>query len=229
MLEDKIKSHDKKGFDESFLKCDICHSQVKRKNLEKHKKKHQSVKLKKAIKENSKRASQPENKTSSAEYTTVEKTYYKCAKCKKLISESLTKEHLHKMHGIIVRNAEKNLFWYYESVVKTQKRKKAKPKTWLEKPKLAAEDSFNKNNKTSLVKCPDCNATLNSKNLGKHFRRVHGNVPPQLEKNLPLENSRFLGRRLEHERPEKDYSEDIFDRAIVYHGGAYGLGKNRRH
>ncbi|WP_299257407.1 hypothetical protein [uncultured Kushneria sp.] len=228
MFSEKVQKSDSTGLDDTFLNCDICHGAVKKKNLEKHKKKHEK-KAKKEARSGNKHSLILENKNSDVDYINVTKTYHKCAKCKKLISKSLMKEHLHKMHGIVIRNVEKDLFWYYENVVKTQKRKKAEPKTSVGKPAFTSQKVSKENGDKTFIKCPVCKTTLNQKNLQKHLKKVHGNAKIPLKDTRHTEKSTYLGKKLESERPERDYSEDIFDRAIIYHGGAYGLGKNRKH
>lgn len=83
-----------------------------------------------------------------------------------------------------------------------------------------------KKNREEAIKCPVCSTTTAIVNLARHMAEVHGKAfsPQHFRKPaglLPAQSS--SAGLIEHS------GEDIFDRGMVYSGGGYGLGKNRRH
>ena len=82
------------------------------------------------------------------------------------------------------------------------------------------------------INCPFCKRPLIRKNLKKHLSKVHGIEEPQKKPKMEnrfkttAERERFFREKL---GPDEKYSEDIFDRGKVKQGGAFGLGKNRKH
>lgn len=109
------------------------------------------------------------------------------------------------------------------------------------------------------VECPHCKNMIKLKRLPGHIRKVHGieqtvkqpgiqkvvstntrtswrRRKPMKPKTEPALEGRFKSEREKNafwrdlEAPEvEDDSVDVFDKRRVVLGGAYGLGKNRRH
>lgn len=114
-------------------------------------------------------------------------------------------------------------------------RERAKKKAALAEAK-AAEDRV-KREAEMVLSCPICKASVKAKNLPKHGRLKHGRLVTSAQaKGEPEPTSRFLSAR-EREAffqarlgPQFDEeSEDAFERGRILHGGAFGLGKNRKH
>jgi|GEM_PF-5394877 len=88
-----------------------------------------------------------------------------------------------------------------------------------------------------LLPCPICKTSVKKKNLAKHARIKHGLMLTSAQaKGEPEPNSRFrsarereaffrarLGPQLEEE------SHDAFERGRIVYGGAFELGKSRKH
>lgn len=88
------------------------------------------------------------------------------------------------------------------------------------------------------VKCSSCSREVEIKNIKSHFGSFHGS--PASHDMLALiglsqpVNMFKTNKEREHYWREKmgvisEASEDLFDRAKVLNGGAYGLGKSRKH
>lgn len=88
-----------------------------------------------------------------------------------------------------------------------------------------------------MVKCPVCKGAVNVKNLAKHARTKHGlvissasaksGVEPANRFRSAREREAFFRTRLGPDIDEE--SEDAFDRGKILHGGAFELGKGRKH
>ena len=76
-----------------------------------------------------------------------------------------------------------------------------------------------------IVKCDICNVEINRKNLIKHKRKVH-KISGVTVNMTNSERTRYINKLF---APDRDYSEDVFDRGRVTSGGGYGLGRSRRH
>ena len=91
-------------------------------------------------------------------------------------------------------------------------------------------------NRDEFIPCPKCKIVVKRKNLKKHSKRhtkKHNNIGdttvtirPRLCDMSPAKRKRYLDSL---GRPEKEYTEDLYSRGMVVSGGAYGLGKNRKH
>lgn len=172
----------------------------------------------------------------------VNKKYYKCWQCGKLLTKASTANHLVKKHGVRPKDPKTAYFWYFDEVIKVQYRDKVtstRAKEIDKKNGIDWEKEIQKlakvrleNAKHALVKCPVCAASINAKNVRKHFNKVHkdilGNKGYTQQKITDTAAVTRKSKALDI-RSEYDYSEDVFDRAKVYSGGAYGLGKSRKH
>nr|WP_156889267.1 hypothetical protein [Halomonas sp. 1513] len=174
----------------------------------------------------------------------VNKKYYKCWQCGKLLTKASTANHLLKKHGIRPKDPDSAHFWYYDEVIKVQYREKPAVSPLAKKPRKKPEVDWRKevdrlsmfnqpNRKTKTVTCPVCSATLKATNVKKHFNKVHMEllqVHGRLKQESASVDSSVSAKKKNIEiKPEYEYSEDVFDRAKVYQGGAYGLGKSRKH
>lgn len=174
----------------------------------------------------------------------VNKKYYKCWQCGKLLTKASTANHLLKKHGVRPKDPDTAYFWYFDEVIKVQYRDKPAVSPSATKPKKKEEvdwqqeifrlSKFNQSNrKNTTVTCPVCNASLNARNVKKHFNKVHKELlkmkkPPNSASSYE-DKSVSVKKKTLDVRPDFEYSEDVFDRAKVYQGGAYGLGKSRKH
>lgn len=174
----------------------------------------------------------------------VNKKYYKCWQCGKLLTKASTANHLLKKHGVRPKDPDTAHFWYFDEVIKVQYRDKPAVSPSAKKPrKKPAVDwqkevdrlsMFNQpNRKSTTVTCSVCSTSLKATNVKKHFNKVHKELlqaQQRLKKESAPDDSKVSAKRKSLEiRPEYEYSEDLFDRAKVYQGGAYGLGKSRKH
>jgi len=174
----------------------------------------------------------------------VNKKYYKCWQCGKLLTKASTANHLLKKHGVRPKDPDTAHFWYFDEVIKVQYRDKPTVSPSAKKPRKKEEVDWKKemdrlsmvnqpNRKNTTVKCPVCAAALNARNVKKHFNKVHKELlrEPQVAKQEITSEDRKVSpkKRSLDVRPDYEYSEDVFDRAKVYQGGAYGLGKSRKH
>lgn len=88
-----------------------------------------------------------------------------------------------------------------------------------------------------LLACPVCEAGVKAKNLAKHVRIKHGRVLTSAEAKGESEPSNRFRSAREREAffkarlgPQSDEeSEDAFERGRILHGGAFELGKSRKH
>lgn len=89
-----------------------------------------------------------------------------------------------------------------------------------------------------VIKCPACGAGMKLSKVKYHFGNTHASPAPlELLKLIgePVENLFKSGREREaYWREEsgisyEEESHDLFDRTKVLSGGAYGLGKSRKH
>lgn len=228
-----------------YCVCPVCNIYLKTKNIRKHFKKahNSSIKTKPVIAKHKKIDNIPSGKIA------VEKTYYKCWKCGKLFPKSSTASHLKDKHGFIAKEPDTAYFWYFDEVKKIQYRnlptitqegykrleerkiKNKETRVYYELEDKVKKLSKNKhaNGASVSVDCPFCKTTVHAKNLKKHFKRLHeiNKNENQILNKLPQEP--IEPEKIKLEKPDHEYSEDIFDRAIVYSGGAYGLGKSRKH
>ena len=88
------------------------------------------------------------------------------------------------------------------------------------------------------VKCPKCKQNVKLNGIKSHFTKAHQSpVPPEMLDLLRLSEP---ANRFKSEREKEAYwraksgfvserSDDVFDRGRVVSGGAYGLGKSRKH
>lgn len=109
----------------------------------------------------------------------------------------------------------------------------------LARQKLAITKELKELEGNQTVRCNICGTKVKLKNKGRHFKKVHdtfGNYCQNPVSTTPESGSlrslssrdriRALNRRF---GPDREYSEDLFDRGRVVQGGGYGLGNNRHH
>lgn len=174
----------------------------------------------------------------------VNKKYYKCWQCGKLLTKASTANHLLKKHGVRPKDPDTAHFWYFDEVIKVQYRDKPAVSPSAKKPRKKKEVDWRKeidrlsmfnqpNRKTTTVTCPVCTTSLKATNVKKHFSKVHKELlqaPRRVKQESETDDSKVGAKRKNLEiRPEYEHSEDVFDRDKVYQGGAYGLGKSRKH
>lgn len=174
----------------------------------------------------------------------VNKKFYRCWQCGKLLTKASTANHLLKKHGVRPKDPDTAHFWYFDEVIKVQYRDKPAVSPSAKKPRKKPEVDWRKeverlsmfnqqNRKTKTVTCPVCSASLKATNVKKHFNKVHKELlrEPQVAKQAITSEDRKVSpkKRSLDVRPDYEYSEYVFDRAKVYQGGAYGLGASRKH
>lgn len=186
----------------------------------------------------------PDDNAGNKRKVKVNKKYYKCWQCGKLLTKASTANHLIKIHGIKPKDPLTAHFWYFDEVIKVQYRdksaaspstKKRKSKNEVDWQKEIAKLSKSKlpDGSSASIKCPVCETSLRAKNVKKHFKKVHRELfqtqKPTNSVSSAEDQSVSAKKKILDIRPDYEYSEDVFDRAKVYQGGAYGLGKSRKH
>ena len=89
----------------------------------------------------------------------------------------------------------------------------------------------------TTVQCTICSAQINLKLLVDHcYREHHSPLPPEMRALYGLTESKNM---FKSSKEREDYwrkatgigekGDDIFDRGMTVQGGAYGLGKSRKH
>ncbi|MCT9812448.1 hypothetical protein N0K08_17530 [Acidovorax sp. Be4] len=141
--------------------------------------------------------------------------------------------------GVQVRNLAKHQKKAHDPV-KISERKRAEA---LEIVKVVAERnrlSVERARKLFLatkVQCSTCRQSVELHLIPDHFFKVHNSpIPADMRAIYGLAEPKNL---FKSEREREEYwrsasgmppkGEDIFDRNLVTNGGAYGLGKNRKH
>jgi uncharacterized C2H2 Zn-finger protein len=250
-----------------MTECPVCHVALNKKNLSKHVRKVHGSGVAPAGKKSleaafdaSKRKEfartqgaarkgkiigwTPGGDTGKKEKIKVNKKYYKCWQCGKLLTKASTANHLLKIHGVKPKDPLTAHFWYFDEVIKVQYRdkpalpklgKKVESRNEVDWQKEIVRMSKAKlpDGSPAMIMCPACEVILSSKNVKKHFNKVHKELlkaPQRFKQESAPDDSKVSAKRKSLEvRPEYEYSEDVFDRAKVYQGGAYGLGKSRKH
>ncbi|NLU98892.1 hypothetical protein B6N13_12455 [Marinomonas sp. UCMA 3892] len=132
-----------------------------------------------------------------------------CPKCKDLIRPFRLKMHLKKVH---TPEAEA---------------KRIKAAAELRK----AEIEFN-----AIVSCSICKCSVKRKNLTRHLKNVHGcdmsivvsvKEPAKNKFNSVRERKAFWKKMLGPDTD--DEPQGLFEKKLVLNGGAYGLGRSRKH
>lgn len=84
-----------------------------------------------------------------------------------------------------------------------------------------------------MPKMQNCSKKKKPKKTFEKAYKKHNNIGdttvtirPRLCDMSPAKRKRYLDSL---GRPEKEYTEDVYSRGMVVSGGAYGLGKNRKH
>lgn len=82
-----------------------------------------------------------------------------------------------------------------------------------------------------FVKCPRCKVDVKKKNLKKHEKHHKKKDEKKLNSrprlcDMPQEKRRKWLDSLD--KPDREFSQDVYSRGKVVRGGAYGLGRNRR-
>lgn len=90
-----------------------------------------------------------------------------------------------------------------------------------------------------VIQCPSCSAKFQLRGVKAHFGNAHSRPAPVPLLNLlgeDMPRNKFSTARQREEfwgmrerRSASPESEDIFDRTNVFQGGAFGLGKSRKH
>jgi ssDNA-binding Zn-finger/Zn-ribbon topoisomerase 1 len=147
--------------------------------------------------------------TDSLEVSSMTEDLVECPKCQVKVSIRNLKRHLKRNHNPEIE--------------------KARAEERASKLKI-------KINEERMVSCPICKCSVQSKNLTKHGRVKHGLYPSQMASECKTLSNKFKSNR-ERELfwnkmcgPEtEEPSNDIFSKNVVLNGGAYGLGKSRKH
>ncbi len=80
-----------------------------------------------------------------------------------------------------------------------------------------------------IVTCPVCKGRVGTKNIVGHYNKQHAGGMSKEDQSL-LRREVYNNKR--RALPDKDFdklSKDVFDRGKVVQGGAFGLGKKRKH
>lgn len=210
----------------TFVKCSLCKAMVKPANLKKHKRKIHS-------KTSTTQPPEPPLKIFT-------KTSYKCNQCSKKFPKSRLLSHLQEKHDFYPKNTENIHLYYFTEVKESYTRSSTNSKTGSSAPKKPLKDpnesefktSYNQMNKESdkkvKIPCSICKKKVKKSGLANHFAMRHGSnlkTLQDLRDSINKENAKIS------QNPDFDgeRSEDVYDRNKVISGGAYGLGKNRKH
>ena len=253
--------------DPDMTACPVCHVKLNKKNLSKHVRKvHESggapagKRSLEAAFDAGKRKEfsraqgttrkgkvigwTPGGDAGKKEKIKVNKKYYKCWQCGKLLTKASTANHLLKVHGVKPKDPLTAHFWYFDEVIKVQYRDKpTNPQSSKKKEERTDVDWHSEiirmskdklpDGSPAMIVCPACEVIVSSKNVKKHFSKVHKELlktPQRPKQENASDNLAVNAKKRSLEiRPDYEYSEDVFDRAKVYQGGAYGLGKSRKH
>lgn len=141
--------------------------------------------------------------------------------------------------GAQVKNLAKHLKNAHDPAVIAARRNAAAleiVKAVAEKNRLAVERA-RKLFLATKVQCSTCRQSVELSQIPDHFFKIHRSpLPPDMRAIYGLAEPRNL---FKSQREREEYwraasgmppkGDDIFDRNIVLNGGAYGLGKNRKH
>jgi len=222
-----------------YVSCPLCVEQVKNKNLHKHFLRTHERGLKKADVDEINKAKVVLGcvDCSDEKNVLISKLMYQCKQCRKKIPLALLRQHLKNKHDFVPsdRFADDVVAEYFfrrvtvEFVRKYKKRDKEgggcavvnadsigvvkRSKSELEiKSSLVAVDG----NVSDFVVCEYCGESLKRKNIKRHYMKVHLSDEVVLARNDMNDGGGERG-------------DDIYDRCVKYSGGAYGLGKSRKH
>lgn len=173
----------------------------------------------------------------------MERKYKICPKCHAQLREENYTRHMESQHSPEgeLRRAEAVEKQRAIDRAKNQEAKRIRKQIQAEKRRAEEEERKRQREKEKkegevLFKCALCNSGVKKKNFAKHMKNQHGienaTRPEPTYPNAtmagmsPSEKKKHLNKIFGR---EKEHSEDAFDRGVVIHGGAWELGKNRRH
>lgn len=228
---------------EQLTKCPICKQAVKESNLRKH--------LSKVHPDTSK----TEVDSGPAIGSAYEKLMYRCKQCGKQYGRLACAAHLKNVHGFSPENPElSHEYFFLKKTVTITLIRKSSIKS-LGNPTKGKDSPLKNSNKRDLlhlnkssidykdskrrdvgvkIHCAICNLSKSRRDAKRHFQKVH---------NWDLSLSEFINK-VEHKKTtmkswqdsrgevksDEEFSpNDYFNNVLVLSGGAYGLGKNRKH
>lgn len=160
-------------------------------------------------------------------------SFCKCGTCGCTVRADRLERHVQKQHSV---EAERRKADAEKKAAEDRKRLKLlrdhqKLLKKREEIRARVEQFIRSNTDESRAICQFCGAVMSRKKLGKHVSKCHSGERPVSSFRLPVQ--RIPRTRREYLSklfgPELPYSDDIFDKGLVSSGGAYGLGRNRRH
>lgn len=145
-----------------------------------------------------------------------------CPHCRELVAEHNMKRHINRVHSPDRCTRD--------TVLEEQKRRA----DVVERQRAEREKHL-----SSEISCPRCHTKIKLKEIKSHFGAIHSAPAPAellalVGEHAPQNHFRSSREREQYwrerdGRPSASASEDLFDRTNVLLGGAYGLGKSRKH
>lgn len=100
-------------------------------------------------------------------------------------------------------------------------------KTVIEKRTIKVRQNLRKAEKAQqavLVKCPVCSVGVSVQGLDTHMSTAHS--MPRTENGSRKKGAQWSGELSRGDTGERSW-QDVYDRGLVYSGGAFGLGRKR--
>lgn len=156
-----------------------------------------------------------------------ERQYKQCPVCRCILRLNRFERHMSQQHA-----SEAQIKPSTQMPVTTRKNTQTVEKKSVEKQNIEP---------IPMVKCPTCKKQVRETRLARHMRKVHDDwsMPLPSPPKLPKKTKKVkIGKLPDRERkrqlrilfgPDRETSDDIFDRGLVVSGGGYGLGKSRAH
>lgn len=138
----------------------------------------------------------------------MEKTYHECPVCHSKLRAKNFDRHMQEQHS-----------------PEADRRKEQERKSQKEARRQIKEEG------KKIVSCEICGTRLTKRNFIKHKKKVH-QIFNATYPNATMSHMSSVEKRRHMNRlfgPDKEYSEDAFDRGVIIHGGAWEHGKNRKH
>lgn len=227
--------------EKELIRCPECNCLLRKDRLKKHLRKVHHLYTASPLPKRSKQANPKPKKKNTF------RTYYRCKQCKKKVAKSAVISHLNNAHDFHPQNEELAHEYYFDEIeVSVSSPLKANKTSNVQSRKLVSEHEnlakqakiasiyYSSAKRGELIKCPICNNKLTKRKYKQHMYLQHSvNIYKELGLKVPVSLAlKVESTKINKVQPVKAslaFSEDIFDRGKIVSGGAYGLGKNRRH
>lgn len=173
----------------------------------------------------------------------MERKYKICPKCNAKVREENYERHMEFQHSPEGERRRAEAVEKQRAIdrAKNQEAKRIRKQNQAEKRRTEEEERKKKREKEKeegevIYKCALCNSAVKKKNFAKHMKNQHGianatrpkpTYPKATMSGMSSSDKKKHLKKLFGR--EKEHSEDAFDRGVIIHGGAWELGKNRKH